>query len=59
MGNWHFNYIRNNISNYEIYDGKDYSKMFGNWFIINMTCNTNKQIEYENIDVDFSNAEII
>ena len=59
MGNWHFNYIRNNISNHEVYDGKDYSKMFGNWFIINMTCNTNKQIEYENIDVDFSNAEII
>lgn len=57
MGNWHFNYIRNNISNHEIYDGKDYSKMFGNWFIINMSCNTNKQIEYENIDVDFSNAE--
>lgn len=59
MGNWHFNHIRNNIANHDIYDGKDYSKIFGNWFIINIACNTNNQIEYENIDVDFSNAELL
>lgn len=53
LGNWNFNYLRNNISNHEIKQFVDnYSKLFGNYFIIEFTFNNedNLKVEFEELD---------
>ena len=61
LGNWHFNAIRNRITDYLngqiTHDGS--SRVYGNWFAITFKFNTNKQIEIESINPQFTNGELV
>lgn len=52
LGNWHFNNIRNSLL-----EAKD-SRIYGNYFIIQLNFNTNKQIEIESIDIKLNNSAL-
>ena len=53
LGNWNYNYLRNNISNYNKYgDGFDMSRLYGNYFVIEFTFSNkdNLKVEFEGLD---------
>lgn len=53
LGNWNYNYLRNNISNYNKYgDGFDMSRLYGNYFVVEFTFSNrdNLKVEFEGLD---------
>lgn len=57
LGYWDFNYIRNNVTNYEPYGNSwddRLSRVFGNYFIIRFIFN-NKNVEIENVICNTTN----
>lgn len=60
-GNWHFNALRNKLKQL-LEDGAkadECSRVFGNWFVVNIVIEQNEQVEVEGIDCKFENAELI
>ncbi len=60
-GNWHFNALRNKLKSYiEGNNNSDEcSRIFGNWFVVNIVIEQDKQVEIESIDCKFEDAELI
>lgn len=60
-GNWHFNALRNKLI--DAINGNanadECSRIFGNWFVVNIVIEQDKQVEIESIDCKFENAELI
>ena len=52
MGNWHYNYIRDGIVNYDDNQqtSDDSSRVYGNWFTVKFEFNRGKIVEFENIE---------
>ena len=48
LGNWNFNYLMNNVKNHEIKAFADnYSRLYGNYFIIEFTFNNTDKLKVE------------
>lgn len=60
-GNWHFNALRNKLIDAINGNAKadECSRIFGNWFVVNIVIEQDKQVEIESIDCKFENAELI
>lgn len=61
LGNWNYNYIRNNIDKY---DNKQISKseanrVVGNYFIVHFEFNSDKQVEFESIEGKLTNCTLL
>lgn len=52
MGNWHFDYIRDGITEYDNnkQSSDDSSRIYGNWFTVKFEFNRGKIVEFENIE---------
>lgn len=52
LGNWNFNYFRNNINNLTPDNGDVYTRLFGNYFVVRFIFNNddNLRIELEEVD---------
>lgn len=52
LGNWNFNYFRNNINNLTSNNGDVYTRLFGNYFVVRFIFNNddNLRIEFEEVD---------
>ena len=58
LGNWNFNYFRNQIAKDANLIGDDMSRLYGNYFIIEFYCditNVNERIEFETFDCQLTN----
>lgn len=54
LGQWNYNYIRNNCSNYPVNDRSDnMTRFYGNWFVVKFTFESDDCINIESLDCKF------